>query len=115
MIYFGHIAQRYFLYQLHFFFSAWNTIYLSPVPYYKKNKNCAIFRAVQHPGVPETQDYVRVHSYQSKMVIRPHKTFDEVNRVYHKTDNVIIGQYLVMCACWITVSDLMSSCPTEWL
>lgn len=35
-------------------------------------------RAVQHPRVPETQDFVRVHSYQSKMVIRPHKSFDEV-------------------------------------
>lgn len=35
-------------------------------------------RAVQHPRVPETQEFVRVHSYQSKMVIRPHKSFDEV-------------------------------------
>uniref|UniRef100_A0A3Q3K588 StAR-related lipid transfer protein 7, mitochondrial n=1 Tax=Monopterus albus TaxID=43700 RepID=A0A3Q3K588_MONAL len=36
-----------------------------------------ISRAVQHPRVPETQEFVRVHSYQSKMVIRPHKSFDE--------------------------------------
>lgn len=36
-----------------------------------------VSRAVQHPRVPETQAFVRVHSYQSKMVIRPHKTFDE--------------------------------------
>ncbi|AWP15176.1 putative stAR-related lipid transfer protein 7 mitochondrial [Scophthalmus maximus] len=36
-----------------------------------------VSRAVQHPRVPETQAYVRVHSYQSKMVIRPHKSFDE--------------------------------------
>nr|XP_040054357.1 stAR-related lipid transfer protein 7, mitochondrial [Gasterosteus aculeatus aculeatus] len=36
-----------------------------------------VSRAVQHPRVPETQDFVRVHSYQSKMVIRPHKSFDE--------------------------------------
>ncbi|KAF5899963.1 stAR-related lipid transfer protein 7, mitochondrial, partial [Clarias magur] len=34
-------------------------------------------RAVEHPGVPETQEYVRVHSYRSRMVIRPHKSFDE--------------------------------------
>lgn len=37
-----------------------------------------LYRAVQHPKVPETQEFVRVHSYQSKMVIRPHKSFDEV-------------------------------------
>lgn len=37
-----------------------------------------LYRAVQHPRVPESQDFVRVHSYQSKMVIRPHKSFDEV-------------------------------------
>ncbi|KAL6096986.1 stard7 [Pungitius sinensis] len=36
-----------------------------------------VSRAVQHPKVPETHDFVRVHSYQSKMVIRPHKSFDE--------------------------------------
>uniref|UniRef100_A0A3Q0SX50 Phosphatidylcholine transfer protein n=1 Tax=Amphilophus citrinellus TaxID=61819 RepID=A0A3Q0SX50_AMPCI len=36
-----------------------------------------VSRAVQHPRVPETQEFVRVHSYQSKMVIRPHKSFDE--------------------------------------
>lgn len=35
-------------------------------------------RAVKHPGVPETQEFVRVHSYRSRMVIRPHKSFDEV-------------------------------------
>lgn len=43
----------------------------------ESNLMVLISRAVQHPGVPETQDYVRVHSYQSKMVIRPHKSFDE--------------------------------------
>ncbi|XP_061656115.1 stAR-related lipid transfer protein 7, mitochondrial [Phyllopteryx taeniolatus] len=36
-----------------------------------------VSRAVQHPRVPESQDFVRVHAYQSKMVIRPHKSFDE--------------------------------------
>lgn len=40
------------------------------------------YRAVQHPRVPETQEFVRVHSYQSKMVIRPHKSFDEVCNIY---------------------------------
>ncbi|XP_061886903.1 stAR-related lipid transfer protein 7, mitochondrial-like [Entelurus aequoreus] len=36
-----------------------------------------VSRAVQHPRVPESQDFVRVHTYQSKMVIRPHTSFDE--------------------------------------
>lgn len=43
----------------------------------ENNLMVLVSRAVQHPGVPETQDFVRVHSYQSKMVIRPHKSFDE--------------------------------------
>ncbi|KAL0965583.1 hypothetical protein UPYG_G00283210 [Umbra pygmaea] len=43
----------------------------------ENNLMVLISRAVQHPGVPETQAYVRVHSYQSKMVIRPHTSFDE--------------------------------------
>lgn len=34
---------------------------------------------MQHPRVPESQEFVRVNSYQSKMVIRPHKSFDEVS------------------------------------
>lgn len=38
----------------------------------------SLFRAVEHPSLPETQDFVRVHSYQSRMVIRPHRSFDEV-------------------------------------
>uniref|UniRef100_A0A4W5K2D1 Phosphatidylcholine transfer protein n=1 Tax=Hucho hucho TaxID=62062 RepID=A0A4W5K2D1_9TELE len=51
-----------------------------PYPMYSRDYNnlmVLISRAVQHPGVPETQDYVRVHSYQSKIVIHPHKSFDE--------------------------------------
>ncbi|XP_068609076.1 stAR-related lipid transfer protein 7, mitochondrial [Brachionichthys hirsutus] len=36
-----------------------------------------VSRAVQHPRVPEIQEFVRVQSYQSKMVIRPHRSFDE--------------------------------------
>lgn len=43
----------------------------------ENNLMTLVSKAVQHPGVPETQDFVRVHSYQSKMVIRPHKSFDE--------------------------------------
>ncbi|XP_077353745.1 stAR-related lipid transfer protein 7, mitochondrial [Festucalex cinctus] len=43
----------------------------------ENNLMTLVSRAVQHPRVPESQDFVRVHAYQSKMVIRPHKSFDE--------------------------------------
>lgn len=36
--------------------------------------------AVEHPSVPESPEFVRVRSYESQMVIRPHKSFDEVSR-----------------------------------
>lgn len=35
--------------------------------------------AVEHPSVPESPEFVRVRSYESQMVIRPHKSFDEVS------------------------------------
>ena len=35
-------------------------------------------RSVEHPSVPVDSKYVRVHTYMSEMVIRPHTTFDEV-------------------------------------
>lgn len=63
-------------------------------------------RAVQHPRVPETQEFVRVHSYQSKMVIRPHKSFDEVcNRfqiiqifqVYGNVSSFFKLSYILSC------------------
>lgn len=37
-------------------------------------------RAVEHPGIPEDPEYVRVRSYESHMVIRPHRSFDEVGK-----------------------------------
>ncbi|KAK1332828.1 hypothetical protein QTO34_006359 [Cnephaeus nilssonii] len=37
-----------------------------------------VSRAVEHPSVPESPEFVRVKSYESQMVIRPHKSFDEV-------------------------------------
>lgn len=35
-------------------------------------------RATTHPLCPENSDHVRVQSYNSRMVILPHRTFDEV-------------------------------------
>uniref|UniRef100_A0A8C9WHG2 StAR-related lipid transfer protein 7, mitochondrial n=1 Tax=Scleropages formosus TaxID=113540 RepID=A0A8C9WHG2_SCLFO len=43
----------------------------------ENNLMVLVSRAVEHPYVPETTDFVRVRSYQSRMVIRPHKSFDE--------------------------------------
>nr|XP_057916509.1 stAR-related lipid transfer protein 7, mitochondrial [Doryrhamphus excisus]XP_057916517.1 stAR-related lipid transfer protein 7, mitochondrial [Doryrhamphus excisus]XP_057916526.1 stAR-related lipid transfer protein 7, mitochondrial [Doryrhamphus excisus]XP_057916535.1 stAR-related lipid transfer protein 7, mitochondrial [Doryrhamphus excisus] len=43
----------------------------------ENNLMILVSRAVQHPRVPESQDFVRVHTYKSKMVIRPHTSFDE--------------------------------------
>ena len=40
-----------------------------------------LLRATTHPLCPENSDHVRVQSYNSRMVILPHRTFDEV-RVY---------------------------------
>ncbi|CAH1784595.1 unnamed protein product [Owenia fusiformis] len=34
-------------------------------------------QATDHPSYPETNSYVRVHRYFSKIVIKPHTTFDE--------------------------------------
>lgn len=57
------------------------------------------YRAVQHPRVPETQEFVRVHSYQSKMVIRPHKSFDEVcDECFATYINLICFHSAVFCS-----------------
>ncbi|NXP73964.1 STAR7 protein, partial [Ramphastos sulfuratus] len=44
----------------------------------ENNLMVLVSRAVEHPNVPEDPEYVRVRTYESQMVIRPHKTFDEV-------------------------------------
>jgi hypothetical protein len=36
-----------------------------------------VSRATDHPEFPETKKYVRVHTYNSKMVIKAHSSFDE--------------------------------------
>ncbi|XP_029941082.1 stAR-related lipid transfer protein 7, mitochondrial [Salarias fasciatus] len=66
-----------------------------------------ISRAVQHPRVPETQEFVRVHSYQSKMVIRPHKSFDENGfdymLVYSDDPQTVFPRY---CVSWMVSSGM---------
>ncbi|XP_074838092.1 stAR-related lipid transfer protein 7, mitochondrial [Carettochelys insculpta] len=43
----------------------------------ENNLMVLVSRAVEHPSVPEDPKFVRVRTYESQMVIRPHKTFDE--------------------------------------
>uniref|UniRef100_A0ABI7YEB0 START domain-containing protein n=1 Tax=Felis catus TaxID=9685 RepID=A0ABI7YEB0_FELCA len=45
----------------------------------ENNVMVLVSRAVEHPSVPESPEFVRVRSYESQMVIRPHKSFDEEN------------------------------------
>ncbi|XP_077992298.1 stAR-related lipid transfer protein 7, mitochondrial-like [Glandiceps talaboti] len=44
---------------------------------YKNNTMTLLSRAVSHPKVPENNKYVRVNTYHSQMVIKPHKNFDQ--------------------------------------
>ncbi|KAM9307407.1 stAR-related lipid transfer protein 7, mitochondrial isoform 1-T2 [Pholidichthys leucotaenia] len=73
------------------------------------NNNLMILvsRAVQHPKVPETQEFVRVHSYQSKMVIRPHKSFDENGfdylLTYSDDPQTVFPRY---CVSWMVSSGM---------
>lgn len=41
-----------------------------------------VSRAISHPQIPEDNNHVRVTCYSSKMVIKPHKSFDELGFDY---------------------------------
>ena len=43
----------------------------------ENNMMIATAKSVDHPDYPPTSDYVRVGKYTSRMVIKPHRTFDE--------------------------------------
>ncbi|XP_015276302.1 PREDICTED: stAR-related lipid transfer protein 7, mitochondrial [Gekko japonicus] len=66
-----------------------------------------VSRAVEHPNVPEDPDFVRVRTYESQMVIRPHKTFDENGFDYLLTysDNpqTVFPRY---CVSWMVSSGM---------
>ena len=42
----------------------------------------SLFRASIHEDCPESEEYIRVKDYASEMVVRPHKTFQEVNWIW---------------------------------
>lgn len=73
----------------------------------ENNLMILVSRAVEHPRVPETQDFVRVHSYQSKMVIRPHKSFDENGfdylLTYSDDPQTVFPRY---CVSWMVSSGM---------
>lgn len=38
-----------------------------------------VSKATEHPGVPCNKHHVRVTTFESSLVIKPHRTFDEVS------------------------------------
>ncbi|XP_051766234.1 stAR-related lipid transfer protein 7, mitochondrial [Ctenopharyngodon idella] len=73
----------------------------------ENNLMILVSRAVKHPSVPETQEFVRVHSYQSKMVIRPHRSFDENGfdylLTYSDDPQTVFPRY---CVSWMVSSGM---------
>ncbi|XP_042541506.1 stAR-related lipid transfer protein 7, mitochondrial-like [Dipodomys spectabilis] len=63
--------------------------------------------AVQHSIVPQSPEFVRVRSYESQMVIRPHKSYDENSFDYLLTysDNpqTVFPRY---CVSWMVSSGM---------
>ncbi|XP_066123828.1 stAR-related lipid transfer protein 7, mitochondrial [Saccopteryx bilineata] len=73
----------------------------------ENNVMVLVSRAVEHPSVPESPEFVRVRSYESQMVIRPHKSFDENGFDYLLTysDNpqTVFPRY---CVSWMVSSGM---------
>ncbi|KAM6234953.1 stAR-related lipid transfer protein 7, mitochondrial isoform 1-T1 [Porphyrio hochstetteri] len=73
----------------------------------ENNLMVLVSRAVEHPSVPEDPEYVRVRTYESQMVIRPHQTFDENGFDYLLTysDNpqTVFPRY---CVSWMVSSGM---------
>lgn len=73
----------------------------------ENNLMMLVSRAVKHPIVPETQEFVRVHSYQSKLVIRPHRSFDENGfdylLTYSDDPQTVFPRY---CVSWMVSSGM---------
>eukprot|EP00058_Branchiostoma_floridae_P009502 XP_002594990.1 hypothetical protein BRAFLDRAFT_128970 [Branchiostoma floridae] len=64
-------------------------------------------RSVEHPDCPEGDQYVRVGTYSSNMVIKPHRTFDEDGFDYILTYNDDPKAYFPSyCINWMASSGL---------
>ncbi|XP_041066185.1 stAR-related lipid transfer protein 7, mitochondrial [Carcharodon carcharias] len=73
----------------------------------KNNLMVLVSRAVEHPDVPESSSYVRVSSYQSQMVIKPHRSFDENGfdylLTYSDDPQTVFPRY---CVSWMVSSGM---------
>ncbi|OCT86632.1 stAR-related lipid transfer protein 7, mitochondrial [Xenopus laevis] len=73
----------------------------------ENNLMVLVSRAVEHPSIQESPDYVRVRNYQSQMVIQPHTSFDENGFDYLLTysDNpqTVFPRY---CVNWMVSSGM---------
>ncbi|XP_033014944.1 stAR-related lipid transfer protein 7, mitochondrial-like [Lacerta agilis] len=73
----------------------------------ENNLMVLVSRAVEHPNVPEDPVFVRVQTYESQMVIRPHSSFDENGFDYLLTysDNpqTVFPRY---CVSWMVSSGM---------
>ncbi|XP_027031208.1 stAR-related lipid transfer protein 7, mitochondrial [Tachysurus fulvidraco] len=73
----------------------------------ENNLMVLVSRAVKHPVVPEMQEFIRVHSYRSRMVIRPHKSFDENGfdylLTYSDDPQTVFPRY---CLSWMVSSGM---------
>ncbi|XP_038641497.1 stAR-related lipid transfer protein 7, mitochondrial [Scyliorhinus canicula] len=74
-----------------------------------QNNNIMVLvsRAVEHPEVPESPSYVRVSTYQSQMVIKPHRSFDENGfdylLTYSDDPQTVFPRY---CVSWMMSSGM---------
>ena len=48
-------------------------------------------QATDHPDVPIVDKYVRVHTYKSNMIIKPHGNFDDVSQLSYVSAEFQIG------------------------
>ena len=48
---------------------------------HEKRLMVIVNRSIDHPLLPVSNKYVRVDTYMSKMVIKPHTSFDEVRAI----------------------------------
>ncbi|XP_060712542.1 stAR-related lipid transfer protein 7, mitochondrial isoform X1 [Hemiscyllium ocellatum] len=73
----------------------------------KHNLMVLVSRAVEHPDVPESPSYVRVTAYQSQMVIKPHRSFDENGfdylLTYSDDPQTVFPRY---CVSWMVSSGM---------
>ncbi|XP_072122803.1 stAR-related lipid transfer protein 7, mitochondrial [Mobula birostris] len=73
----------------------------------KNNMMVLLSRAVDHPDVPEHPNCVRVTSYESQMVIKPHRSFDENGfdylLTYRDDPQTVFPRY---CVSWMMSSGM---------